>query len=163
MPSVGSVSYFTVGAGTAGLPFMPGDILLLDESSRHAENLQPFYDELVLVDSTERSGSSKRLWDQLIGKLVVPGTPIAAGYIAWSAIVQPWSVFERLEPFRVSLWSYEVLRGEKVAIENYPRVSRSFEETRKWAEEQAKKDLRLEPGYRILGRVIGWFRPARKT
>ena len=130
---------------------------------RQAKDLQPFWNELVLADSTVHGDPAKRLWDQLVGKLTMIRTVVGAGDVAWSAALQPWTVFDRMEPFPIGFWSYEVLRGEKSAIESYPRKSRSLEATMKWAEERAKKDLRLDTGYRNWRRVTGWFRAPKKT
>jgi transcriptional regulator with XRE-family HTH domain len=165
-PTVASVSYFTVGARTAGPPFMPGDVLLLDESSRHMKTLRPFLDSLVLVDSTgevDRSNSPKRAWDQLVGKLIIRKMPVGAFELAWSAIVQPWTTMERMErvePYYIGLWSWEFIRGAKLLPNIYPRNSKATEEIGRWAEERAKDKMQLHPGYQILGRVIGWVRPS---
>lgn len=163
-PTLTKSSYFVATEKTWGYPLMPGDILFLDESSKGAKNLLPYWGQLVLVDST---GDVEKLagvhWEQIIGRLfLVKDTHDKFG-LTWNVILQPWTVFDRNEPFFIGLWRYQFPRKMKIGEDGYPADFKIVEEAEKVAGERAKNEAPLYRNFRILGRLIGWFRPQSKS
>jgi len=149
-------------------PIFPvGDVILLDESANSPEDLRPFWGEIVLVHLTRpKDGTGLRMtksWrDGLnIGRLLCR-TSQSGDRLQWAATLGPfddadkWYTVDGRRIF-VGTWRHEFRSESFGAAVDSDRLREAREE----AKLQAPMQMRLTPGCRILGRVIGWFRAPR--
>lgn len=151
--------------GTTPMLFA-GDIIVLDTSNNNSKDLRPFWDQVVLA---ERS-------------------PLATWTEEWEHLLGTWRehlAFGRLRPKRVDIFSplfvasvgpfddsgtrwkagdtgmlvgrWESFRPPDFAPGIKDEIAYEAE-----AERQALMKIRLDEGFKILGRVVGWFRPPRR-
>ena len=166
--------YFAVDEYSSGYGFENGDILLLDISQVETPSLAPFWEQPILVEHTDAADFSRK--EQLIGRLFLRESRhegVARPLAFYDGMLQPWTNLhhevgemrgrstksyrrgDRLKdsgPFVITYGDEGVLQDSETDIEA------GFAALRKRA--QAK--IRLYPEWRILGRVIGWFRPPSK-
>lgn len=129
-------------------PLELGDIIFVDISESGAVDFSPFWGRLILVGSEERSAPK-----YLIGQL---GLMPTRGLV-FTASLHIWTTSEH-EPYEIGMW-----RGELPASAHGrdPLLS-GEEEVFQEALARARKEIRLDPQYRILGLVVGWHRPPSK-
>lgn len=174
----GSTICLIVDENSAG-PWLPrGDLLVLDTSQSNAKNLCPFWDQVVLIDAGIQHGKSisvewteGRWWGprnglcmgrlryrQLDRRFEDPFIPLGFHHLVWAASFAPFGDFEMesqagIKEFDIGHWEHPSSAMPATAEE----IAALEVEVRK----EAPSQIRLAARYRILGVVIGWFRPLK--
>jgi transcriptional regulator with XRE-family HTH domain len=134
----------------AGFAFSPGDIVVLDTMESGAKDLQPFWDQVILLEflqpPEERRPGGWRDWRGkfLLGRLRCEESDSGRYVAVLGPVMKPETPYSGDRLIVIGRWTDEGPRSEKPRL----RVDRLS-----WA---APK-IRLFPGCRILGRVIAWF------
>jgi len=125
-------------------PLEMGDIILLDISRNDAVDLSPFWGRLLLVYTQQTPGPR-----YIVGQL---GLQASHGLV-FTARLYVWTTNEAEEPLDIGLW-----RGTIPASAQGEAFKSLEEELYKEAQPQARREIRLHAGYRIVGLVVGWHR-----
>ncbi len=155
VPNPGSTSYLAFDDKTSGIGFLPGDTVVLDKSYKNAQDLRPLWGQEVVVEYTDEALAKLPVKSFIyLGRLRWQG--IEAPFIFWVAML---STFNCPRDFPDRSGHHDLVIGRwDTQIEAREASSEVIEKSR--AEAPAK--IRLDEGYRILGRVICWFRPPRE-
>jgi DNA-binding XRE family transcriptional regulator len=152
----------------------PGDIVVLDTSSNDSVDLQPFWDQDVLLQTApEAMKIVAPPWPGLrIGMLccVTVATGDHVEYNPWYACLLPFGSAPLPSPYEISA---QQLHGDEFGRWIIARTSDKLRLKQRFQPEaydrelvyaRAKEELRLHKGNLILGRVLRWFRsPAAKV
>jgi DNA-binding XRE family transcriptional regulator len=145
-------------------PIFPiGDVIFLDESANSAQDLRPLWGEIVLVHLTRpqdtRGLRMTQHWkDGLnIGRLLCRRSHTGDG-LYWAATLGPFDDADKWLSWEgriwVGTWNHE-FRAKALQT----GVDRDWlRKAEAEAALQAPIQMRLAPGCRLLGRVIGWLR-----
>jgi transcriptional regulator with XRE-family HTH domain len=125
-------------------PLEMGDIILLDISRNDAVDLSPFWGQLLLVYTEQTPGPR-----YIIGQLGLQ----ASDGLVFTARLYVWTTNEGGEDLDIGLW-----RGTIPASAQGEAFKSLEEELYKEAQPQARREIRLHAGYRIVGLVVGWHR-----
>jgi|GEM_PF-4962826 len=162
-----STRYIEVDAAIRDNSFEFGDLLFIDVSeTSDGRTPFPFWDQRVLVEF-DRGRPSLALHPAkpcTVGRLVLIGVQQTRSDYAFLALLQPWTdevhqpeeMHERIAfitPFEIGRWRYEVPVAERGGNSEW-----TFQKAR----ERAQRELQLSPDVKILGRVIGWYRPSKQ-
>jgi hypothetical protein len=171
VPNPASVGYWVVDPHANQPIHLPGTVVILDTSANDSTDLQPFWDKVVLVEST---GESTPIKTGLPG----PGPGLHMGRLCFAvrgsgectecrALLCPpdrprlsWSHEDlgSTEYIHFGQWTISMTTA-KWRLENRRR-SGDFDTQLVWA--RAKEEVRLFRGCTILGRVVYWFRPPKQ-
>jgi DNA-binding XRE family transcriptional regulator len=153
-------------AANAMLP--AGEFIVLDTSQANAEDLCSFWDQVVLAEfqTRKQGGAAELAWPEglVMGRLRCRGRDHPDDYMDMVAELMPLN-FQSVPPARglwLGDWHHEFDAPQKEQLDSPFGLLHDEQETKKRAEDQARKRLRLRPGCRILGHVIAWFGPPRE-
>lgn len=184
IPNPLSVRYFVIDEHSCGYGLEIGDILVLDVSQASSLDLKPFWNEVVLLECDMKRISPSEGVQQIAGPLI--GWTIVVGSysdpkVTCSGVLELWpsAYIKAREEFedlirkerqgdRDIAFTVGEPTGSAVAgVEPYQETEETEEtEAVDWLQgikpefrESVLSQVRLLPHFRILGRVIGWFRP----
>jgi hypothetical protein len=127
-------------------PLEMGDIILLDISRNDAIDLSPFWGHLLLVYSEQAPGPP-----YIVGQLGV----MSHQGLVFTARLHLWTTQESEKPLDIGLWRGNIpaspQRGDSLFAED---------ELYRELEPQARREIRLDARYQIVGLVVGWYRPS---
>jgi transcriptional regulator with XRE-family HTH domain len=126
-------------------PLVMGDIILLDISRNDAIDLSLFWGKLLLVYTEQPPGPR-----YIVGQL---GLFPSRGLV-FTARLYVWTTLEGGEELDVGLWRGNIPASPQDEDARFP------EELYKQVEPQARREIRLDAGYQIVGLVVGWLRPS---
>jgi DNA-binding XRE family transcriptional regulator len=139
-------------------------LIVLDRSENTAEDLSPFWDEIALVqfDTRKERGGIEMAWPEglAMGRLRCKAQPYPDSYMDWIAEFVPlnYHLPSGTRGLNLGYWHYQFSAAQRKALASPFGLVHDERKTKRTAEAQARKELRLSPDCRILGRVIGWFR-----
>lgn len=166
----------------AGISF--GDLVVLDTSDNQAKDLRPFWNQTVLIDAgtsgglftgllllqlTNRGDAPNLRWTAIVGNSVVgswngPRPPTSKPPTGNMAVTTTF--FQTRSQHGASRRALIDVTGMAEGADNIiphglPASPTTREENPENAKalDQARSEISLDPPYRIVGRVIGWFRP----
>jgi len=157
IPNPGSTRWFTLDESNASFPFAPGDIVVVDMSQTGRQNLvlRPLFNNLVLMEFTEQSVRQRVPQGFFTGQLLPRRGPPAFTWYAELAVLN-----QRLEVHRFTVGEWAA--GHPVVQRDDPSAAAGYRQAD--AEEFALDEIRLYPGCKMVGPIIGWFRnPPAKT
>lgn len=169
-------SHFIVTDRTLGPPFSAGDVIFLDNSRTEAPTIAPFLGEIVLVAFSRAEGNaaaSTRLWDHLIGKLVLRGRSDGTGAgMSWSVRVVAWTPpdwdpwpHEPVVEFEVgqhrTIAAFRQGELQKILLAPPDERDSLQRQLLRRAKERAAWECSLNREFRIMGRVTGWLQLLR--
>jgi len=125
-------------------PLEMGDIILLDISRSDAVDLSPFWSRLVLVHTDLQPGPH-----YIIGQLGL----MSHHGLVFTARLQLWTTASWDEALDIGTW-----RGNMPISAKRAGVQAEAEELYRKATPQARREIRLDAGYQIVGLVVGWHR-----
>jgi hypothetical protein len=155
-----------------------GDIIVVDASDVDGEgSLLPFWGRPVLVEVNVQNLYGARLGREvefpqryLVGTLYLDQTEVTPSKIRFKAELIPWGDGGQPPHSEKSDFLRPWLRKESIS----PAGDWEWNETRRHEQapasllgsetpaESARRQLRLHKEYRIVGRVIAWFRPSKE-
>jgi transcriptional regulator with XRE-family HTH domain len=188
VPNLGSTRCLLIDETAASPSIPPDSLIVLDASQKDEKQLVSFWKQIVLVEFTPalKCAVSTTL---LLGRLAFKREterhhrPESLELPRWVATIGPLGDFAReweqgdKESVRVGGWdafeqdNREPSRSQTPDSLEYRRLSYNYqthgqerdkEEALKVFDrlcKQAPSHVRLDPGYRMLGRVIAWFQP----
>ena len=156
IPNPASTRLLRILQNIPAYPFRSGDVLILDESDNDENTFKPFWGELILVEEQSPaapSGSAMYLGTlELTGGLRFFGAElriVGRDYVTRGQVIGGWE--PRISSSKNVKLSLKDLWGE----EHFKDVTQTLRQT-------AFKNVERFPNFRILGRVIGFHRLARK-
>ncbi len=160
IPNPASTVCFVVDSEATAVLDSPHAVFILDETDKNAPSVLPFWGNVVFAKYDAEAASNPRLRSGIYaGRLVFgnnwPRTPDDSYSV--EALFYPLPGLEARRPLDVGWKPYPGLKGSgDIGIRLPPRgQSPSLDAARDEARSRAASELRLSPGWRILGRVIG--------
>ncbi|MGC9995272.1 MAG: helix-turn-helix transcriptional regulator [Terriglobia bacterium] len=162
IPDPSSVGYWRIDHRAGQISALgDGTIIVLDLSDNDATDLMPFWDRVILVESTgEASAHSPALSPGIhMGRLRIKawaGTSL--DYMSYLAVLWPLQGELRWTSPPPGLCIGSGTSGTKWRLRR-PGIEIGHPHAHVVAEAQAREDSRCFPGCTVLGRVLWWFRP----
>jgi transcriptional regulator with XRE-family HTH domain len=159
IPNPVSTRCLVVDDKSPELMFPPGDVVVF-EPATGPQDPQLYWNEIVLAEFTGSAPVAWREWASglRIGRLCCKRYRRDA--LSYIATLGPFSDSEKT-------WLRFPSGGESIVVGGYQHpgppmgAGRDRNHAEEQAELQAPEKLTLDPGFKIIGRVVAWFRPPR--
>jgi DNA-binding XRE family transcriptional regulator len=160
IPNPGSTICFVVDQKATAIVDSPKAVFILDESEKEAPNLLPFWGQVVFAEYDPEEPDPRRDKGIYVGRLVflariARGSPMP-GFVAQGRLFLLSDLMAQRSPW-LGYWASPSLGDLDDAIANDPNPDEHplVIAARNEARDRALSELRLDPGWRILGRVLG--------